>query len=88
MPRTTQSSCSESSCQSLKNGWSFDSDMGHLEVSSSRSLVCKGQEVHAALNTVSVTSVSADISATNVARVVFVCGERAVVSTKSEMSYP
>lgn len=64
MPRTTQSSCSESSCQSLKNGWSFDSDMGHLEVSSSRSLVCEGQEVHAALNTVSVTSVSADISAT------------------------
>lgn len=70
MPRTTQSSCSESSCQSLKNGCSFDGkflgDLGHLEVSSSRSLVCTGQEVHAALNSVSVTTVSADVSATSV----------------------
>lgn len=70
MPQTTQSSCSENSCRSLKNGCScgvkFFVDLGHLEVSISRSLVCTGQEVHAALNSVSVTAVSANISATSV----------------------
>lgn len=64
MPRTT------SLCRSLKNGCScgdkFFVDLGHLEVSISRSLVCTGQEVHAALNSVSVTAVSANVSATSV----------------------
>lgn len=69
MPRTTQSSCSVSSCRSLKYGCSFGvkflADLSHLEMSSSRSLVCTGQEAHAVLNPVSVTVVSGYMNATS-----------------------